>query len=207
MGRGRWTGTGLLVVISAPSGGGKTTVINSLRRRRSEFLYSISVTTRPKRPGERNGVHYYFASAEEFERMKKAGELVEWATVHGKSYGTPRANIDRAFRQKRIMLFDLDVQGAAAVRQALPGVVSIFLLPPSMTALVRRLKGRRSDDKAAIARRIETARTELARADEYDYLVMNDDLDLCVSDCEAIIRAELLRREHHLSQAVADSRT
>lgn len=192
---------GLLVVISAPSGGGKTTVINALRRKHPEFLYSISVTTRSKRPGERSGVHYYFASADEFERMKDAGKLVEWATVHGQSYGTPKSNIDRAIRQKRIMLFDIDVQGAASLRSAIPGMVSIFLLPTSLAALNRRLRGRRSDDKAAIVRRLETAKTELARAAEYQYLVTNDDLDECVKDCESIIRAEMLRRERHPSQA------
>lgn len=197
MGRQRWTGTGLLVVISAPSGGGKTTVINALRRKHPEFLYSISVTTRLKRPGERAGVHYYFARAEEFERMKREGKLVEWATVHGSSYGTPRSNIDRAMRQKRVMLFDLDVQGAASLRRELPAVVSIFLLPTSMAALMRRLRGRRTDDKSAIERRLETARRELARAHEYEYMVVNDELDDCISDCEAIIRAELLRRERH----------
>lgn len=206
MSRGRWTGTGLLVIISAPSGGGKTTVINALRRRHREFLYSISVTTRPRRTGERSGVHYFFASEEEFEKMRRADQLVEWAMVHGKSYGTPRANIDRALRQKRVMLFDLDVQGAATVRKSMPGIVSIFLLPPSMAALTKRLKNRRSDDKSAIAKRIETAQSELARANEYDYLVTNEDLNLCVSDCEAIIRAELLRRERHPSMAGAAGR-
>jgi guanylate kinase len=195
MSKGHWTGTALLVVISAPSGGGKTTVIHALRRRHAEFLYSISATTRPKRAGERSGVHYYFSSAAEFERMKQEGKLIEWAMVHGQSYGTPHANIDRAIRKKSVMLFDLDVQGAASLRQTMPGVVSIFLLPPSMVSLRRRLKGRRSDDGDAIARRIETAQAELKRADEYEYLVTNDDLDLCVEDCESIIRAELLKRD------------
>lgn len=199
MSRGRWTGTGLLVVISAPSGGGKTTVISALRRRHPEFLYSISVTTRKKRPGERSGVHYYFSTPDEFERLKQEKKLVEWASVHGQSYGTPRSNIDRAIKQKRIMLFDLDVQGAASLRAALPEVVSIFLLPTSMAALVRRLKGRRTDDKATIERRLETARMELTRAGEYQYLVTNDDLGNCVEDCESIIRSELLRRERHQS--------
>jgi guanylate kinase len=196
-----WTGTGLLVVISAPSGGGKTTVINALRRKHPEFLYSISVTTRSKRPGERSGVHYYFASPDEFERMKTEGKMIEWATVHGQFYGTPKSNVDRAMKQKRIILFDIDVQGAASLRSAIPGMVSIFLLPTSLAALNRRLRGRRSDDKAAIARRLETAKSELARAVEYEYLVTNDDLDDCVKDCESIIRAEILRRERHPSQA------
>lgn len=200
---GRWTGTAMLVVISSPSGGGKTTVINALRRKHPEFLYSVSVTTRAKRAGERNGTHYFFATAEQFARMRDTGQLAEWATVHDRSYGTPRANIERAQRQKRIMLFDLDVQGAASLRRALPGVVSIFLLPTSMSALVRRLKGRRSESPEAIARRLETARTELGRAGEYDYLVTNDDLKDCIADCEAVIRAEMLRRERHPSQAAA----
>lgn len=199
MNTGRWTGTALLVVISAPSGGGKTTVINALRRKHAEFLYSISVTTRPKRAGERSGVHYYFASPAEFETLKQEGKLVEWATVHGKSYGTPRANIDRARRKKSVMLFDLDVQGAASLRGAMPETVSIFLLPPSMAALNRRLRGRRSDDREAIEKRLETAKSELSRAGEYEYLVTNNDLDDCVKDCESIIRAELLRRERHPS--------
>ncbi|HWO56536.1 MAG TPA: guanylate kinase [bacterium] len=202
---GRWTGTAMMVVISSPSGGGKTTVINALRRKHPEFLYSVSVTTRAKRAGERNGTHYFFATEEQFARMRDAGQLVEWATVHDKSYGTPRANVERAQRLKRIMLFDLDVQGAASLRHALPGVVSIFLLPTSMSALVRRLKGRRSESPEAIARRLETARTELSRAGEYDYLVTNDDLKDCIADCEAVIRAEMLRRERHPSLAAATS--
>lgn len=207
MKRGRWTGSGLLVVISAPSGGGKTTVINALRRRHPEFLYSISVTTRKKRSGERSGVHYYFSNPDEFERLKTEKKLVEWAIVHGQLYGTPRSNIDRAVKQKRVMLFDLDVQGAATLRAAIPEVVSIFLLPTSMSALARRLKGRRSDDKAAIAKRLETATRELERADEYQYLVTNDDLDNCVQDCESIIRAEQLKRERRISSDPSDSQS
>jgi len=205
MSRGRWTGTGLLVVISAPSGGGKSTVISALRRSHPEFLYSISVTTRTKRTGERSGVHYYFATSDEFERLKKEKKLIEWATVHGQSYGTPRSNIDRAMSQKRVMLFDLDVQGAASLRNSEPDVVSIFLLPTSMAALVRRLRGRRTDDKGTIARRLETAQMELTRAGEYQYLVTNNDLDDCVQDCESIIRAELLRRERHPAVSVPGS--
>lgn len=172
-------------------------MINALRRRHEEFLYSISVTTRSRRPGEKSGVHYYFATPAEFERMKDEGKLVEWAAVHGESYGTPRANIDRAERKKCVMLFDLDVQGAASLREALPETVSIFLLPPSMASLNRRLKGRHSDNREAIAGRLLTAKAELARAGEYDYLVTNDDLNDCIKDCESIIRAELLRRHRH----------
>ena len=196
---GRWTGTELLVVISAPSGGGKTTVINALRRKHPEFLYSISVTTRLRRAGERSGTHYYFAKPAEFARMRDSGQLLEWAEVHGKSYGTPRSNVERAQSQKRVMLFDIDVQGAAALRRSLPDVVSIFLLPPSLRILIQRLRGRHSENRDQMKQRLETAQTEVARAGEYEYLVTNDELNDTVLDCEAIIRAELLRKERRLA--------
>lgn len=174
-------------------------MINALRRRHPEFLYSISVTTRAKRRGERSGVQYYFASPGEFEQLSQKGQLVEWAEVHGQRYGTLRLNVERALRMRRVMLFDLDVQGAAAIRATLPEAVSVFLLPPSLPVLVRRLRGRRSEDRAALQTRLETAKRELERAGEYEYLVTNGELNDCVDDCEAVIRAELIRRRARMS--------
>jgi len=193
--RTRWVGTGLLVVISAPSGGGKTTVIRALRKRRPEFWYSISVTTRARRRGERSGVHYKFVSPEEFAAIRRVGALVEWARVHDHYYGTQRTDLERARRAGRVLLFDIDVQGAAALRRSEPDVVSIFLLPPSFAVLRQRLIQRHSEGTRERAKRLETARQELERCSEYEYLVTNDSLSICVSDCESIIRAELLRRE------------
>jgi len=189
------SGKGLLVIISSPSGGGKSTVIGALRRRHTEFLYSISTTTRDKRRGERNGIHYNFVSPEQFKRLVKTGQLVEWASVHDQYYGTPKANIVRAHRMRRVMLFDLDVQGTASMRKSVPSVVTIFLLPPSWEILKKRLQDRRSETEAQRRRRLKTARAELQRRSEYEYWVINDRLDACVSDCEAIIRAEILRSE------------
>jgi guanylate kinase len=174
-------------------------VINALRRKHPEFLYSVSVTTRLRRAGERSGTHYYFAKPSEFDRMRESEQLLEWAEVHGKCYGTPRSNVERALSQKRVMLFDIDVQGAAALRKSLPEVVSIFLLPPSLRILIQRLRGRHSENRVEMKRRLETARTELARAGEYEYLVTNDELGDTVADCEAIIRAELLRKERRVA--------
>ena len=193
--RHSWTGKGLLVIISSPSGGGKSTVIRAIRSRHPEFLYSISVTTRGKRRGERNGTHYTFVSPDQFKRLVKAGQLVEWASVHDQFYGTPKASIVRARRLRRVLLFDLDVQGAAAMRQSVPSAVTIFLSPPSWEILKKRLEGRHSETEAQRRRRLRTAREELRREREYDYRVINDTLEQCVSDCEAIIRAELLRSE------------
>ncbi|HEX9750212.1 MAG TPA: guanylate kinase [candidate division Zixibacteria bacterium] len=190
----RWTGTPLLVIISSPSGGGKSTVIRRLRTRHPEFLYSVSVTTRPRRRRERAGVHYRFVSEAAFAAMRQGRRLVEWASVHDCFYGTPTANIRRAKRLKRVMLFDLDVQGAARLKDSVAHVVTLFLRPPSWAVLRRRLVGRGSDSAARVRRRLQTARAELRRTKEYDYVVTNNRLDSCVSDCESIIRAELLRQ-------------
>lgn len=191
----RWTGKGLLVIISSPSGGGKSTVIRALRRRHPEALYSVSTTTREKRHGERNGIHYTFVGPEQFKRMIKSKQFVEWARVHDQFYGTPKANILRARRLRRVMLFDLDVQGASTMRKSVPSVVTIFLLPPSWEVLKRRLQGRRSETIAQQRRRLRTAREELRRKGEYEYWVTNDKLATSIADCETIIHAELLKSD------------
>lgn len=187
-----WTGTGLPVVISSPSGGGKTTVIKALRKRHREFLYSVSVTTRVRRRGERDGVHYRFITEEQFSRLRSRGLLAESASVHDRHYGTPQANLKRAYRDKRVMLFDLDVQGAAQLSRCKGRIVTIFLLPPTMAILRERLVGRGSESPAERRRRFRTAQAEMKRYREYQYLITNDRLDRCVSDCEAVIRAEIL---------------
>jgi len=191
----RWTGKGLLVIISSPSGGGKSTVIRALRQRHPEVLYSVSITTREKRRGERNGTHYTFVGPEQFKRLIKSKQLVEWARVHDQYYGTPQANILRARRLRRVMLFDLDVQGASAMRKSVPSVVTIFLRPPSWEVLKRRLQGRRSETVVQQRRRLRTAREELRRKGEYEYWVTNDNLETSIADCETIIHAELLKSD------------
>ena len=205
-GRPGWVGTPLNVIISSPSGGGKSTVIRRLRRKHPEFLYSLSVTTRERRKGERNGVHYRFISSEEFEDLVAARQLLEWAEVHGDKYGTPRENVEQARRTRRILLFDIDVQGAAKLRKSIPGVVSIFLLPPSLAELKRRLTKRGSETPAQRRKRLETARQELARVKEYDYWITNDLLPVCVTDCEAVIRAEMMKRERRRESGQIDRR-
>jgi guanylate kinase len=190
----RWTGVPLLVIISSPSGGGKSTVIRRLRKRHPEFLYSLSATTRARRAGERQGRHYDYLTPVTFERLIRNGQFAEWARVHNDYYGTPKKNIIRARRAKSVLLFDIDVQGAASLRESEPSVVSIFLSPPSWPVLRDRLKGRGSETAEQQRQRLRTARQEMSRRSEYDYWVTNDDLATCVADCEAIIRAEMLRR-------------
>jgi guanylate kinase len=190
----RWTGTGLVVVISSPSGGGKSTVIRELRKRHKEFLFSVSATTRARRRGERNGTHYRFLTQSEFKQMRTSKKLAEWASVHDQFYGTPKANLQEAYRKRRVMLCDLDVQGAASLRRSDRSVVTIFLKPPSWDVLRKRLTGRGSESAAQLRRRLQTARLEMKRVTDYEFVVTNDRLEQCVSDCESIIRAEILRQ-------------
>ncbi len=201
-----WVGIPLNVIISSPSGGGKSTVIRRLCRRHPEFLYSLSVTTRERRKGERDGIHYHFVASDEFQELIDRDELLEWAEVHGERYGTPRANVADAHRRKRILLFDIDVQGAASLKRSEPSAVSIFLLPPSWAELKRRLEMRGSETKARLKKRLETAHRELTRVSEYDYWITNDQLSACVTDCETVIRAELLKRERQRDFGRIDKR-
>jgi len=183
----------LLVVLSSPSGGGKTTICRHLRRRDPNFMYSISVTTRPPRRGEKDGVHYRFVSQARFQRMIAAGRLAEYATVHGYLYGTPKKNIAEATTGKRVILFDLDVVGGLALKRQYREAVLIFLIPPSWEVLKSRLVGRGSEPPAMVRRRLARARRELPFWRSYDYVVANDRLSGSVADCLAIIRAERLR--------------
>lgn len=176
------------MVLAGPSGAGKTTVARALAADPAQFVFSISVTTRPPRRGERDGVDYEFVSRDAFERMVCAGELAEWARVHDQLYGTPRRNLIRG--DGRRVLLDIDVQGAAQVRENVPSAVFVFVLPPSARVLLRRLSARGTERSEQIARRLRAARTELGRVPEFDHVVVNDDLDVTVEAVRAIARGE-----------------
>lgn len=176
------------IVLAGPTGVGKTTVARALTADPDRFVFSVSVTTRRPRPGERDGDDYEFVSPEEFERMVHAGELAEWARVHDQLYGTPRRNLKG--RDGRRVLLDIDVQGAAQVRANVPSAVSVFLLPPSLDTLLARLSGRGTEPRDEIARRLRVARDELARVPEFDHVLVNDDLAATVESVRAIARGD-----------------
>ena len=183
----------IVIVVSAPSGAGKTTVIERVLSDVPGIRFSVSHTTRPPRGDEREGVDYHFVDRPTFERLRAEGKLLESAEVHGNLYGTSRAELERARAEGRDVLLDLDVQGAAQVRACLPEVVTVFILPPSYPALEQRLRGRGQDDPATIERRLAVAAREIAKVTEYDYALVNDDVDACVEELKTIIRAERCR--------------
>lgn len=178
------------VVIAAPSGAGKTSIARALVERNPDVVFSISATTRPARAYERHGRDYYFVDDREFDRMIEAGELVEWAVVHGHRYGTPAAGIAAALQRGETVVLDIDVQGARQIRRAFPDAVLVFILPPSGAELGRRLAGRGSEAGPERIRRLENARRELPAAAEFDYIIENDDLGRAVCALEAILVAE-----------------
>ena len=187
---------GMILILSSPSGAGKTTLTRMLMQDSAlDLTLSVSVTTRKQRSSEVDGVHYHFlADRGDFERMKAAGELLESAEVHGNGYGTPRAPVEKVLAQGRDMLFDVDWQGAKQVRERLgDDVVSIFVLPPSMRELRARLERRAEDTASSIEARFESARQEIERWRDYHYVVVNDDLKRAYSDVTAIVTAERLR--------------
>ena len=181
---------GLCLVISAPSGAGKSTITQALLGSEPELTLSVSATTRAPRPGERDGEHYLFRSPEAFAAMADAGELLEWAEVFGRRYGTPRAPVERALASGRDVVFDIDWQGHRQLRTALPAdVVSVFVLPPSLAALHERLRRRAGDDAAEIARRMQAARDEIAHWPEFDHVVVNDRLPDAVAAVRTVLHA------------------
>ena len=184
---------GFLLVLSGPSGAGKGTLVERLVKERSECLFSISATTRPRRNVEKDGVQYEFVSREDFERRRAAGLFLEWAEVHGHLYATPARFVDDGVRAGRIVVLDVDVQGGASVRRARPEAVSVFIYPPSVEALRRRLLKRNTETPESVERRLGNAPGELAQYREYDYLVMNDDLESAVRRLVAIVDAERSR--------------
>jgi len=187
---------GLMLVLSSPSGAGKSTIAGNLLRDDHSLEISISVTTRAKRPSEIAGKHYHFITVPQFERMRDAGDLLEWAEVHGNFYGTPREPVEAAMAEGRDMLFDIDWQGAQQLQEKMAGdVVSIFILPPSMAELQSRLHRRAEDSEEVIATRLANSRAEIEHWREYDYIVLNDDLDRAFASVRAIVEAERLRRD------------
>ncbi|MEO3387712.1 guanylate kinase [Mesorhizobium sp. CAU 1741] len=187
---------GLMLVLSSPSGAGKSTIARNLLESDPSFELSISVTTRARRGSEIDGRHYHFRSPREFGSMRDNDELLEWAEVHGNFYATPREPAERALAEGRDMLFDIDWQGAAQLRDKMRAdIVSIFILPPSMRELKGRLRRRAEDADAVIEARLDNARTEIEHWRDYDYIVINDDLDAAFIKVQAIVTAERLRRD------------
>jgi guanylate kinase len=183
------------VILSAPSGGGKTTIARRLLAERPDVGYSVSCTTRTPRAGEVHGRDYYFLTTEEFEGARDRGEFAEWAPVHGNLYGTLRREVERVLDEGRHVLMDIDIQGARQFGRAFPAAVSIFVLPPSGEVLLGRLQGRASESAESFAVRIRNARDEVAAARDYEYVVVNDDLERAVAQVASIIDAEGARRE------------
>jgi len=180
------------MVIAAPSGGGKTAIREKLLKCDRRFRFSITCTTRPMRPGEVNGRDYYFVTAGEFERLRKGGKLLEWARVHGNLYGTPVGPVVKLLEKGLIPVMTIDVKGARSVKKIFPETVTVFLLPPGLKALVRRLKKRR-EPAANIRIRLETAKKEIKEAAFFEYLVINDKLDLAVRDIREISDIECMK--------------
>ena len=182
-----------LLVLSSPSGGGKTTIARSLLQARDDLGYSVSATTRPMRDGERDGVDYHFIERREFLRRVEAGEFLEWATYAGNLYGTLRSEIDGIFARGRTAVLDVEIEGARQIRASFPNSLHLFVLPPSAEVLVRRLAGRKTEAPAVVRERITRAADELAAVAEYDYAIFNEDLVLAVAEVAAILDAEARR--------------
>jgi guanylate kinase len=185
-----------MLVLSSPSGAGKSTIARNLLESDPGLELSVSVTTRPRRGSEIEGVHYHFRSPRDFEILRDNDALLEWAEVHGNFYATPREPAEKAMADGRDMLFDIDWQGALQLKEKMRGdIVSIFILPPSMKELKTRLKRRAEDSDEVIAKRLDNARLEIEQWREYDYVVINHDLNSAFDEVRAIVTAERLRRD------------
>jgi guanylate kinase len=190
---------GLMFVLSSPSGAGKTTLSRMLLKADRGVELSVSVTTRPRRPGEVEGHDYYFIDLARFEAMVKKNELLEWAEVFGHRYGTPRRPVEKALRAGRDVLFDIDWQGTQQLREkARDDLVSVFILPPTIKELHRRLQRRAQDSRAIIVSRMAKAAGEMSHWPEYDYVIVNRDIDDAFDQVQAILAAERLKRERRI---------
>ena len=188
-------GTPFPVILSSPSGGGKTSIARRLLAERPDVGYSVSCTTRAPRPGEVDGRDYYFLAVDAFEAAAGRGEFAEWAVVHGNRYGTLKREVERVLGGGRHVLMDIDVQGAHQFAASFPGAVRVFVLPPSGGVLLARLAARASESEAQFALRVRNARDEIAAAHDYDYVVVNDELDRAVAQVASIVDAEGTRRD------------
>ncbi|MGY0505071.1 guanylate kinase [Luteimonas sp. e5] len=186
---------GTLYIVSAPSGAGKSSIVNAVLARDGGISLSVSFTSRAPRPGERDGEHYHFVDADEFMRMVEAGDFFEHALVHGDLKGTARQSVEPLLAAGRDVLLEIDWQGARQVRRQVHDAIGVFILPPSRQALEERMRKRAQDSEDTIARRLAAAREEMSHYGEYDYLIVNDDFDTAVAEMCAIFSASRLRRE------------
>jgi guanylate kinase len=200
-----------LFVIAAPSGAGKTSLVNALKEREPNVRVSVSHTTRPRRPNEEHGREYYFVSLEEFERLRQAGAFLESANVFDNRYGTSRAQLEEKRAAGYDVILEIDWQGARQVRQALPDCVTVFILPPSRSALEARLRNRRTDSDVVIARRLRDAVDDMRHCTEFDYIVVNDDFERAVAELQQIVRggaqARALQADRPNLKALVESLT
>ena len=194
--------SGALFIVSAPAGGGKTSLVGAVLETEPEIRLSVSHTTRQPRPGEVNGRHYHFVARAEFERMLGAGEFLESAEVHGNRYGTSQKWIERELAEGHDVLLVIDWQGAQQVRRLMRQVVSVFILPPSPEVLAARLRGRGQDSPAVVERRLAAARDEVSHVSEYDYVIINDDFNRAALDLRSIFRAERLKLARQLARRI-----
>ncbi len=185
------------IVISAPSGAGKTTIIRRLLENNAQLAFSVSTTTRPERKGEKAGIHYYHVSRVEFEKMIAEEAFVEWAEVHDNYYGTTKKEIDRIKGKGRIPIFDVDVQGAGSLKEKLSDALFVFIVPPSLQILESRLRSRKTDSDEQIMVRLQNARKELQQHHLFEYIIINDNLDEAVEKCSSIITAEKCKIGHN----------
>ncbi|MDQ5767038.1 guanylate kinase [Thiothrix subterranea] len=194
------TRTGQLYIVSAPSGAGKSSLLNALRERVDKLVISVSHTTRPPRPGEQDGVHYHFTPVEVFRQQVADGNFLEYAQVFDNYYGTSRLSVDALRETGKDVILEIDWQGAQQVRERAESVISIFILPPSIEALSARLHGRGQDSAETIQRRMRDAKNEMSHYPEYDYLIINDDFATALDDLAYIFRSERLKQAQQCQQ-------
>jgi len=191
---------GNVFLVAAPSGAGKSSLVNALLAQDPQLTLSISCTTRAPRSGEIDGQHYRFVSVETFLALRDANALLEWAEVHGNYYGTPRDRVDEALSQGRDVVLEIDWQGAQQVRRVLPGTIGVFILPPSMAALKTRLEQRGQDDAQVITRRLRAAGEEMAHAPEFEYVIINQEFSVALAQLAQIVAATRLRYPHQATR-------